>query len=611
MKLIKWLLAILVTVVLVVTLYLTVFFDPNDFKPEIVNAVKKQTGRELVIADDFSWTFFPTIGINLGGISLSNPEGFTPQSMLEVNKAIAKVALIPLFSKEIAIAQLTLDGANINLVSRKDGRSNLDGLTGDADKSSPSTEPSSKTQPSSTSQLTGIQVGGVAITNTQINMIDEAKGQTLTFTLDSFTLGAFALDKFAPVAYEFSASLAEMKVSSKGEGEVKLSQDLNQLVIDKFNIDTVIEGDSIPNKKLITAISLNSQIALDKKQLSADIVKLGAADTSASGKLTLNYSAKVPQINADFQVGDIDLDALLPTTEIAEGTEKAAQATSTPSQASEPDLSALNSIDMKLKLAVKSIKIANLSTQNWLLDLGIKGGIIDLKQLTTDLYQGKLRVNAQVDARQRVASYQFDKQVMGVQVRPLLQDLAEVDLLAGMANINIKGKSLLPEQLKKNLLANGRFDITDGALYGVNIPQMIRSAQAKLKGDLSAETKEERKTDFSSLTGNFSVENAIATNPDLAMSSPLLRLAGKGSANLLTEILDYKLTTSLVNSLKGQGGSEKDALVGIDIPLAITGTFQKPEYALDTQALLNNQLKQETDKAKENLKDSLLKKLGF
>lgn len=127
MKLIKWFLAILVTLALLVTLYLTVFFDPNDFKPEIVNAVKKQTGRELVIADDLSWTFFPALGINLGGISLSNPEGFTPKSMLDVNKAVAEVALIPLFRKEIQVAQLSLDGANINLVTRKNGSSSLDG----------------------------------------------------------------------------------------------------------------------------------------------------------------------------------------------------------------------------------------------------------------------------------------------------------------------------------------------------------------------------------------------------------------------------------------------------------------------------------------------------
>ncbi|MDT3282451.1 AsmA family protein [Shewanella scandinavica] len=605
MKFIKWLLALVVTLILLVTVYLTVFFDPNDFKPEIVDAVKKQTGRELVITDDLSWTFFPVIGINLGGVSLSNPEGFTPKAMLEVNKAIAEVALMPLFSQQIEIAELSLDGATINLVTRKNGTSSFDGLSGDNSKKAAT--PAAET--SSNAKLNDINIGGISITNTQINMIDEAKKQTQVFTLKSFTLGEFALDTFAPIAFEFSATMPDMTVSSEGKGELKLSRDFTQLVVNGLKIDTVVEGESIPNKKLETSISLATQIALDKQQLSVDIVQLTAASITAAGKVGLNYATKIPQINADFQVGDIDLDTLLPKTETAAATEQA-PADSTP--AVEPDLSALKQLDVKLKLTVKSIKVANLSTQNWLMDVGIKNGVLDLTKLNADLYQGKLLVSAQVDARQAVASYQFDKKVTGVQIRPLLKDAADVDLLAGTANFDVKGKgkSLIPEQLKKNLLANGHFDINDGALYGVNIPQMIRSAQAKLKGDLSPETKEERKTDFSSLSGSFSLDNGVATNPDLAMSSPLLRLAGKGTANLLTEALDYRLTTSLVNSLKGQGGSDKDALAGIDIPLAITGTFQKPEYALDTKALLNNQLKEETDKAKEKLKDSLLKKLG-
>lgn len=605
MTFIKWLLAILVTFVVAVTLYLTVFFDPNDFKPEVVNAVKKQTGRELVITEDLSWTFFPTVGINLGGVSLSNPEGFTPKSMLEVHKAVAEVELMPLFSKQIEIAQLSLDGAKINLVTRKNGSSSFDGLTGStADKSSTPSELSL-----SQAKLASIDVGGVSITNTQINLIDEAKGQTQTVTLKQFTLGAFSLDKLAPIAYELTASLPDMTLSSKGEGQIKLSHDFNQLVIEKLDIATQVESDAIPHKKLTAEVSVNSQIAFDKKQLSADINKFAVEDISATGKLAVHYAGKVPQINANLQLGDIDLDALLPKSDTAE---KQPAIASTSSQAIEPDLTALNGLDARLTLAIKSIKVANLSTQNWLMDLGIKNGVVDLKQLSADLYQGKLMLNAQVDARSKVASYQFDKQISAVQIQPLLKDAAELEILAGTANFSVKGKgkSLIPEQLKKNLLANGRFEITDGALYGVNIPQMIRSAQAKLKGDMSAETQEERKTDFSSLTGNFSLEHGVAANPDLAMSSPLIRLAGKGSANLLTETLDYRLTASLVNSLKGQGGSGKDALAGIDIPLAITGTFQKPEYALDTQALLNNQLKEETDKAKEKLKDSLLKKLG-
>ncbi|QYX66694.1 AsmA family protein [Shewanella putrefaciens] len=605
MKFIKWLLALVVTLILLVTVYLTVFFDPNDFKPEIVDAVKKQTGRELVITDDLSWTFFPVIGINLGGVSLSNPEGFTPKAMLEVNKAVAEVALMPLFSQKIEIAELSLDGATINLVTRKNGTSSFDGLSGDNSKqaATPATETSSN------AKLNDINIGGVSITNTQINMIDEAKKQTQVFSLKSFTLGEFTLDTFAPIAFEFSATMPDMTISSEGKGELKLSRDLTQLVVNGLKIDTVVEGESIPNKKLETSINVATQIALDKQQLSVDIAQLTAASITAAGKVGVNYATKIPQINADFQVGDIDLDTLLPKTETAAVTEQVPAAST---QAVEPDLSALKQLDVKLKLTVKSIKVANLSTQNWLMDVGIKNGVLDLTKLNADLYQGQLLVSAQVDARQAVASYQFDKKVTGVQIRPLLKDAADVDLLAGTANFDVKGKgkSLIPEQLKKNLLANGHFDINDGALYGVNIPQMIRSAQAKLKGDLSPETKEERKTDFSSLSGSFLLDNGVATNPDLAMSSPLLRLAGKGTANILTEALDYRLTTSLVNSLKGQGGSDKDALAGIDIPLAITGTFQKPEYALDTQALLNNQLKEETDKAKEKLKDSLLKKLG-
>lgn len=605
MKFIKWLLTLVVTLILLVAVYLSVFFDPNDFKPEIVDAVNKQTGREFVITDDLSWTFFPVIGINLGGVSLSNPAGFTPKAMLEVHKAVAEVALMPLFSQKIEIAELSLDGAIINLVTRKNGSTSLDGLVGEesGQKAPVSTKPSTK------SQLSDINIGGVSITNTQINMIDEVTKQTQTFTLDSFTLGEFALDKFAPIAFEFSATMPDMTLSSKGKGELKLSRDVKQLVINDLDIDTVMEGESFPNKKLETSINLATQIALDKQQLSVDITQLTAANISAVGKLGVNYGSQIPQINADFQIGDLDLDALLPTTESVDTTQQVPAAKD--QVAAEPDLSALKGLDATLKLTVKSIKVANLSTQNWLMDVSIKNGIIDLTKLNADLYQGKLLLNAQVDARQAVASYQFDNNVTGVQIRPLLKDAADVDLLAGTANFNVKGKgkSLIPLQLKQNLLANGHFDINDGALYGVNIPLMIRSAQAKLKGDLSSQNKEEHKTDFSSLTGSFALDNGVANNPDLAMSSPLLRLAGKGSANLLTEALDYRLTASLVNSLKGQGG-DKEALAGIDIPLAITGTFQKPEYALDTKALLNNQLKEETEKAKEKLKDSLLKKLG-
>jgi AsmA protein len=194
----------------------------------------------------------------------------------------------------------------------------------------------------------------------------------------------------------------------------------------------------------------------------------------------------------------------------------------------------------------------------------------------------------------------------------MLMDGADIDLLSGTAKLTIEGKgySLLPEQIKKNLLATGSFEVTDGSLYGVNIAQMIRNAKATLKNEAQTGDNSEQKTDFSSLTGSFNLTDGVLTNPDLKMAAPLLRLAGKGSANLLNEELDYQLSTALVNTSKGQGGKEKDDLAGVEIPLKISGTMQKPKYSLDTKALLEGQLKEKVESGKEKLKNKLLEKLG-
>ncbi|MCE9684669.1 AsmA family protein [Shewanella sp. AS16] len=605
MKLIKWLLAVTVSLILALVIYLTVFFDPNDFKPEIIAAVKQHTGRELAIEQDLSWTFFPALGINLGGIALSNPAGFKPAAMVEIKGAVAEVALMPLLSKEVEIAQLTLDGLTVNLVTRKNGESSLDGLVGESKTRQPA-----QPKPAAV-KLESLNIGGVSISQAQVNLIDEAKGQTQSLNLTRFSLGKFSLDEFASVAYDFDAKLTDMTLHSEGEGKLKLSRDLQQVQVRDFKVANLLQGAGIPKQKLTAELLLDADVALDKQQLLLTLRKLSAGDIQGSGRVGVNYGTKVPQLDVTLAMDELDLDAWLPKSEA--DADKAA--TSSPAT-TEPDLSGLKQLDLKLALTVKAIKLAKVQTQNWAMTLAINKGIVDLKQLTADLYQGKLSAKARLDARQKVASYEFNQQLAGVQVRPLLMDAAEVDLLSGSANFSVKGtgKSLLPENIKANLLANGNFEVTDGSLYGVNIPQMLRDAQAKLKGDMSAQDNAERKTDFSSLGGSFTVAKALVTNPDLAMASPLLRLAGAGTANLISEALDYKLTTSLVGSLKGQGGESQDALAGIDIPLAITGTFEKPEYALDTQALLGGKLKQEAAKAEEKLKDklkeSLLKKLG-
>lgn len=606
MKILKWFFIVFFLVFASLAAYLTLIFDPNDFKPEIVNAVKKQTGRDLIITKDLTWTFFPSIGIELGDISLSNPKGFDNDSMLKVKKIVAEVELIPLFSKQVEIAQLNLDGLLVNLETRKDGRTSFDGLQSSSTENKPAQVDDAT---ASTGTLSGLDIGGISITNTQIRVSDKQAGTEQVFTLDNLSLGKFSLGKFASLEYRFSAEMPDMTLLSQGKGSIRVAQDMAQLQVKDFKITNAIAGEAIPNKKLDITLLTQLEVLLETKQVHLILNELNAGDIQAEGKLDIAYGHKIPKIIAILNLGDVDLDKLLPQTDKAEKAEGKSQ----PETAlTEPDLSAMRSLDLSLALTAKSIKVSNMLTSNWVMDLTLKNGILNLKKLNADLYDGKFAVTASLDGRQAVPSYSFEKSVKGVQVRQLLKDAADIDLLAGTANFSVKGKgrSLLPDNIKKNIAAKGKFEIADGALYGVNIPQMIRDAQATLSGGSSSATSVEKKTDFTSLTGSFSVVNGVASNPDLLMSSPLIRLSGAGTANIVSQALDYKLITAVVGSLEGQGGGEKDLLHGVEIPFLITGTLTEPKFALDTAGLFDAKLKQEVDKVQDKLKDSLLKKLG-
>lgn len=587
----KWLLAVVAGLVVVAAFYLLVVFDLNDFKAEITNKIEQQTGRELQIAGDIGWTIYPGLGLSLTDVKLSNPKNFAPEQMLEVSELTAAVALMPLFNKDLQIQQLHLDGVTANLVTRKDGSSSMDGLT--ADKSTTTAETGS----AASQQL---QLQDLSISNLQLNLLSEGSPEQ-RLTLKSLKLSDFKANEWAPLDFELVVLSGETQLDVKGSAQVQLSEN-NQLVqLKDFVVETGFTG--VPVKQL--SLETELKLVLDKKQLEWQWKKLQLDQIKGAGQLSVNY-AKQAVIKLDLQLDEVDTASYLPDDSAERSTTSAQQ------NSAEPDLSALRQFDLDLKLLVKSFKASGLQTENLQLALTNKAGLVQIQNASADLYQGKVLAKATLDARKTPVSYSFNKQLSGLALRPLLMDGADLDLLSGTAKLTIEGKghSLLPEQIKKNLLATGSFEVTDGSLYGVNIAQMIRNAKATLKNEAQTGDNSEQKTDFSSLTGSFNLTDGVLTNPDLKMAAPLLRLAGKGSANLLNEELDYQLSTALVNTSKGQGGKEKDDLAGVEIPLKISGTMQKPNYSLDTKALLEGQLKDKVESGKEKLKNKLLEKLG-
>ncbi|RYV01499.1 AsmA family protein [Shewanella sp. OPT22] len=617
MKVIKWGLVTLLALIVCLALYLTFLFDLNDYKPELVSLVKEQTGRELKIEKDLKWTVYPSLGIEIEKLSLSAPKGFK-QQMLSVNKAVAEVKFLPLLSKQVEISRLNFDGIIFNLITKKDGKSSLDGLGGSASEKSAVNK--NKVDDKATDEAPGqmlnaLHINGISITDVTVNMRDDNTKVANQFNIKKLSLDDFDLDKDSKLAFEIQADINKNQITSSGSGVININKSLSTFALKSLEVETNINGTAIPNGKIENRVQLDAQV--DTKAKTATL-KLDSFDIDAiksSGKAQVSFGKKVPYINASLNVGDVNITPYLPKEKEAKETTKQPLA-ATPSDTNklpgtEPDLGALNTVNADISLKVKAIQFKKIKTNDWNLESSLKGGVLNVKDFSGHLYKGKLASSASLLAKNGKPNYKFRTTLSGVRVQPLLKDAINSEILAGTTLFNLSGHgtSLNPDKVLENLVAQGNAEFTDGAIYGVNIPLMIRNAKAKFKGEATEEVKQ-KKTDFTRLGTKFKIVKGVVKLNETEMASPLLRLKGEGDVNLVKKSIDYLLQTEIVASLKGQK-SKKDDLSGIKIPLRISGEMTNPKFSIDTKALLDEKIDQEKEKLKNKIKDKLFKKFGF
>jgi AsmA protein len=119
----------------------------------------------------------------------------------------------------------------------------------------------------------------------------------------------------------------------------------------------------------------------------------------------------------------------------------------------------------------------------------------------------------------------------------------------------------------------------NGAIKGINLAAMLRNAESAFLDSGAGKTQQ---TDFSELTGTYTITNGILKNTDLHMQSPLFRVEGAGTVDLPKQMVDYKLTPKAVASAEGQGGQA--SMSGVAVPVIIQGRFDNLSYKPDLTA---------------------------
>lgn len=337
-------------------------------------------------------------------------------------------------------------------------------------------------------------------------------------------------------------------------------------------------------------------------------VKFRLDDTNLDGTVAITNLATAA-LRFDLNIDNIDADRYLPPEAQGQAASPGAAAT----QATQLPLETLRALDVEGRLAVGRLKISNLSVTEISAPLQAKNGLIALEPIGAKLYDGTYEGHMKLDARGKEPALSVDERLLGVQAGPLLKDFQGEERITGTANAHAKlsAKGVDTDTFVKTLNGAAAFAFTDGALKGVNIARKIREAKALIQGRSLPPSDEPEETDFTELKGTLNFTNGLGTNDDLSAKSPLLRILGKGQVDLPSESIDYLLTTELVATVKGQGGAELDDLVGVPIPIRISGSFKEPKYAVDVQALAQSLAKSKAGEVvDEKVGKELEKRLG-
>lgn len=268
-------------------------------------------------------------------------------------------------------------------------------------------------------------------------------------------------------------------------------------------------------------------------------------------------------------------------------------------------ITGLEALNADINLKANSIELGISKLDKTDINARLRDGAFYLNLRDVRAYQGAMTGTVSFRGGDKVA-FKSDITAKGVQLEPLLGRLLDLHRLTGASNTTLKmsgtGRSLY--EIMHSLTGSGTVQIDKGSFKGIDLAAMMRNLQKAFGGFEGA-------TEFTSLTGSFTMLDGVLQNVDMLMTSPLFKAEGKGQINVGDQNMSYTVTpTSLA----------KDA--EFSVPVDITGPWSNLKFRPDLGSLVDlllggkledqkTLLKAKEDDLKTSLKEKLRKKLNL
>ncbi len=387
--------------------------DLNARKPEIVAAVKKATGRDLVLDGPISFSLLPSPTATIAGVKFFNVPGAKNSNMVEVKSVTVKPSLGALLTGNLEVSEVTLVEPKIVLEVNAEGKPNWEFAPSVAEAKPVAAKPGSP-RPLSVGRLT-IDNGTLIFSDSRAGLSVVAEKANFSASVGSidgpYSLAGGATINGAPLKVDLSVGAkvanghAVALALEAGGGKLSFKGDLSELGPDarlsgrlassSDNLitfaDTMLKvgGQPEPNLPPLLAGKFNFEGAVDVSQaaFAAKDFKMALGQDAAAGSLTVTLKPALA-VDGRLSASRLDLDrwlaAIAPhAAPTAPSPPPPAGATATPAPPAGPSM--LASVTAKLAFEIGEVVYNKQAVRNVALELEARGGAVAVPKLTATL----------------------------------------------------------------------------------------------------------------------------------------------------------------------------------------------------------------------------------
>jgi AsmA protein len=409
--------------------------------------------------------------------------------------------------------------------------------------------------------------------------------------------------KFTDVNFRHDSGLLGITFA----GDASLSSDLaysGRLTLSAPDLKQLASaaGAKLPAGDVYRSFSLTGDTSGSTRDVMLRNAVLEFDDIRGTGEAAVTFAGK-PRLTGTLATGMIDATPYA----TASGAPANPETKKTGGWGNDPiDLSPLKLADADLTLKAAGLKFQKFDFGASAVAVTLRDGKLtaDLKQ--TSLFGGTGGATIIADGGGAVPAFSVKANLDSLSLKPFMLAAAGFENIEGDGDLQLDftGSGGTLQTLMSSLAGSGKFDFGNGAIKGVNLPELVKTAQSALttKSISLSAFGPNAQTSFNDLKASFKMQDGVAAMADLGLDAGPMTVTGGGSLDIGKQSLAFSLFPEFKDKNEG--------VKGYGLPVKLAGGWGGVKASFDYDFLAQRAVSDVKAKVTNEIEKELSKQLG-